>query len=45
VMSLVSQLTDLQAGFLSFEFSAIVALILISINFRNLRQPHGSPDI
>ena len=45
VMSIVSQLTDLQAGFLSFEFSAIVALILISINFRNLRQPHGSPDI
>ena len=36
-MSLVSQLTTLQYGFLSFEAALAIGLILICINFRKLR--------
>jgi FHS family glucose/mannose:H+ symporter-like MFS transporter len=37
-MSLVSQLTTLQHGFLSFEVALAIGLILICINFKTLRR-------
>jgi FHS family glucose/mannose:H+ symporter-like MFS transporter len=37
LMSLISQLTNLRLGFLSFEIYLVAALILICINFKKLR--------
>jgi FHS family glucose/mannose:H+ symporter-like MFS transporter len=37
LMSLVSQITTLQTGFLSFEIFVIICLFLLIVNFKNLK--------
>ena len=41
VMSVVSQLTSLRYGFLSFEVAMAIGLVLICLNFRRLKRSAG----
>jgi nitrate/nitrite transporter NarK len=38
LMSFVSQLTNLQSGFLTFEVFVIFSLVLLGIQFRSLKR-------
>ncbi len=42
LMSLVSQITTLQTGFLSFEIFVIICLLLLSVNFKSLKVQFAS---